>query len=99
MNDLKLLREERNKEEEDKQVEGLMNANILTEEQYKEKIMRKEQYLTEEDIAEINKYKFMKIYNLKQEDLSEIPKGPTKKVLYRELRRYYLSNINNALND
>ena len=28
------------------------------------------------------------------DDLPEIPKGPTKKVLYRELRNYYKKNFN-----
>ncbi|MDP3734732.1 MAG: AMP-binding protein [Nanoarchaeota archaeon] len=31
-----------------------------------------------------------------QKDLQEIPKGPTKKVLYRKLKEYYLQNINNT---
>ena len=62
--------------------------------------------LTENELKEfcngkIAKFKHAKkiIIIDKQEDLSEIPKGPTKKVLYRELKKYYLSNICNVIND
>ena len=26
-------------------------------------------------------------------DLNDIPKGPTKKILYRELKKYYMKNL------
>ena len=26
-------------------------------------------------------------------DLDDIPKGPTKKILYRELKKYYMENL------
>ena len=71
ISELKLLREERNNEEESTEINNLLNAKTLTEEEYKEKIMRKEQFLTEDDIHEINKFKLMKIYNLKNEQLNE----------------------------
>ena len=27
------------------------------------------------------------------DDLDDIPKGPTKKILYRELKKYYMENL------
>ena len=27
-------------------------------------------------------------------DLDDIPKGPTKKILYRELKKYYMERVN-----
>ena len=29
------------------------------------------------------------------DDLDDIPKGPTKKILYRELKKYYIENLSN----
>ena len=71
LTDLKTLQEERKLFEDNKEIDNLFNATLLTDEQYKEKITRKEQFLEEEDVNEINKYKFVKIYYLENENITK----------------------------
>ena len=61
----------------------LNDNSFITEQELKEFCKGK--------IADYKQAKRIFIIN-KSEDLNDIPKGPTKKVLYRELKQYYMKN-------
>ena len=47
-----------------------MIAKLLTKEEYKEKCMRKDNFMSDSDRYEIKKYNFMKNYNITEEELT-----------------------------
>ena len=71
LKELKQIKKEREKKEKDDEVINMLKANVLTKEEYKEKCMRKDKYMKEEDLYEIRKYNFIKNYDLKEKEISE----------------------------
>lgn len=69
--ELKQIRKERVEKEKEEEVENILKAKLLTSEEYKEKCMRKNQFLKDEDFTEIKKYNFVKTYNLDEKNITE----------------------------
>lgn len=69
--ELKEIRKEREQKEKEELVENIFNAETLSKEQYKEKIMRKDRYLDDKSLYEIKRFNLMKNYNLDEEDVTE----------------------------
>ena len=72
----------------------LLGEEVCAFVKIREKVKIKEKELKEFCKNKIADYKQPKIIIIINdlEDLSEIPKGPTKKILYRKLREYYKKN-------
>ena len=70
VNELKAIRKERENKEKEEEIQKIMIANTLTKEEYKEKCMRKDQFMSETDLFEIKKFNFMRNYNLTEEEIT-----------------------------
>ena len=70
INELKTIRKEREKKEKEEEIEKIMTANVLTKEEYKEKCMRKDQFMSDTDLFEIKKFNFMRNYNITEDDIT-----------------------------
>ena len=70
VNELKTIRKERENKEKEEEIQKIMIANTLTKEEYKEKCMRKDQFMSETDLFEIKKFNFMRNYNLTEEEMT-----------------------------
>jgi hypothetical protein len=70
LNELKAIRKQREKKEKDEEIEKIMIANILSKEEYKEKCMRKDKFMSETDLFEIKKFNFMRNYNLSEDEMT-----------------------------
>jgi len=68
--ELKQIKKAREQKEKDEDIENMMTAKILTKDEYKEKCMRKENFMNDSDLYEIKKYNFMKNYNISEEELT-----------------------------
>ena len=58
LDELKLIKKIREDKEKEKDVENMISAKVLSKEEYKEKSMRKDQFMSENDLYEIRKYNF-----------------------------------------
>ena len=88
INELKQIKKDREEKEKQDEIENLLNAKTLTKEEYKEKCMRKDKFMSEEDVFEIKKYNLLKNYNLTQEEL-------TSEVLEKYNNKLLMLNYNN----
>lgn len=90
--ELKNLRKTREQEEKNIEMENILNAKNLDKDEYLEKCMRKDNFMSESDYNEIKKYNFLNTYNL---GASEITKELLEKYYDKKLMLTYnnLSNI------
>jgi|SaaInlStandDraft_6_1057023.scaffolds.fasta_scaffold04517_6 hypothetical protein len=70
LEELKEIKKIREQKEKDADIENMMIAKVLTKEEYKDKCMRKENFMTESDRYEIKKFNFMKNYTITEEQLT-----------------------------
>ena len=68
--ELKEIRKEREIKEKEELVKSVHDAETISKEQYKEKLMRKDKFLDEKSLNEIKRYNLMKNYVLKDEEMS-----------------------------
>ena len=68
--ELKEIKKAREQKEKDENIENIMVARILTQDEYKEKCMRKENFMNDSDRYEIKKYNFMRNYNISKEQIT-----------------------------
>lgn len=69
--ELKNIRKERKEEEQKSLVDNILNAKLLTSEEYTEKCMRQDKFMTDNDLYEIKKYNLLKNYGLTEEQLTQ----------------------------
>ena len=71
MTSIKEIRESRKKKEDEDEVNGLNNAKILNETEYKEIVRKRDEYWTDANRFQVRKYNFMKIYDIKKKDMTK----------------------------
>lgn len=70
---IKDIRKEREEEDRNKLIEGIANAEDITQEQYLEKIKLRDEFLEQKDIYEIKRYNFRNCYNIQPpEDIRDL---------------------------
>jgi hypothetical protein len=95
MMEMKEIREKRREEEEEKDVTGIMEAKDITDEEFKQKEMTKDEYITDKDKYEMRRYKFRKCYNIEDEltkDVVSIYKDVYLQQYYRKLSTIMATN-------
>ena len=65
--EIKEINELREEEEKNKLIDGIFNAKDIDNDEYLEKIKLRDEYIEDKDIYEINRYKFKKCYNIKED--------------------------------
>ena len=71
MTNIKQIREERKKKEDDEEVNGLVKAKEINEEEYKNILKIKDNFLTDDNRYEIKKYHFMNTYSLSKSQVTK----------------------------
>lgn len=89
--ELKNLRKTREEEEKNVELDNIFNAKNLDKDEYLEKCMRKDNFMSENDYNEIKKYNFLKTYNLEIEEL-------TKELLEKYYDKKLMLTYNNLSN-
>jgi hypothetical protein len=68
---MKSLRKEREENEKDININGILHAKDITKEEYILKIKQRDDYLSEDDIYQINRYNMKSCYGITNEQLDE----------------------------
>lgn len=66
LSEMKAIRDEREEQEEEEKINGIVNANDMTVEEFNEKVKQRNEYITKDDLYEIYRYNIRKCYNIKQ---------------------------------
>lgn len=66
LSEMKAIRDEREEQEEEENINGIVNANDMTVEEFNEKVKQRNEYITKDDLYEIYRYNIRKCYNIKQ---------------------------------
>ena len=70
LNDMKLIREEREEHELEEKITGILESPDLSSEDYLNKIKQKDEYITKEDIYCIQRYNLRKCYNYQNSEIN-----------------------------
>jgi len=95
LKEMKLIRGEREDEELDEKVNGIVNASDISKEDFLNKIKQKDEYITKEDMYSIYRYNLKNCYRIEQESQEFFTKDFVIEYFDKEKMKCYrnLSNI------
>jgi hypothetical protein len=68
---MKEIRKKRKEEEKEKEIKGILEAPVLTKEEFNEKIKRKEEYVDDETLYSIKKYNLKECFSIEDKHITE----------------------------